>query len=172
MHKVTAITVIAAAGLGLHTTAHAYGTTANVTFSWATAGTDIGWTAQGTNTLAAAAVTNSNYFSSTAGFNSVGFYNSDFATVAGCAAAVADPSNTVGWDGTAITTRKYGCRDASSSFIPSAITGSGPKRAMSVAAMEFTDPANALVMVYVPPAPPFGHQRVPLGKSIHPAPVI
>jgi len=94
----------------LQTTAYGYATTANLTFSWATGGTDQGWTSGGVNTLAPGEVTNSNYFSQTAGFNSVGFYNSDFATVAGCAAAVADPSNLVGWDETAISTRKYGCR--------------------------------------------------------------
>ena len=111
MRKLASLAVIAAAGLGLQTTAHAYSNTANVTFSWATGGTDFGWTSNGVNTLAAGAVTNSNYFSSTAGYNSVGFYNSEFATTAGCAAAVADPStNPVGWDGGAINTRKYGCR--------------------------------------------------------------
>ncbi len=111
MRKLASLAVIAAAGLGLQTTAFGYGTTAAVTFSWATGGTDFGWTASGTNTLAAGAVTNSNYFSSTAGYNSVGFYNSEFATTAGCAAAVADPStNPVGWDNGAINTRKYGCR--------------------------------------------------------------
>ena len=116
MHKLTAITVIAAAGLGLQTTANAYSTTAAVTFSWATGGTDFGWTASGVNTLAAGNVTNSNYFSQTAGYNSIGFYNSDFASAAGCAALVADPvGNPAGQDpnNLVISTRKYGCRYSS-----------------------------------------------------------
>lgn len=52
MRKLASLAVIAAAGLGLQTTANAYSTTAAVTFSWATGGTDFGWTASGVNTLA------------------------------------------------------------------------------------------------------------------------
>jgi hypothetical protein len=122
MRKLTAIAAIAVAGLGAQTTAFGYGGTANLTFSWANSGTDIGWTAQGTNVLSG--VANTTYFSQQTGNNSTGYYNSDFATNAQCASIVA------GLGGTPQATRKYGCRylDASSSasFVSTPVADQGP----------------------------------------------
>lgn len=122
MRKLTAIAALTVVGLGAQTTAFGYGGTANLTFSWATNGTDIGWTSNGVNTLAS--MTDGTYFSQQAGSNSTGYYNSDFASTAQCASIVA------GLGGTPQSTRKYGCRylDASSSasFVGTPVTGAGP----------------------------------------------
>ena len=113
MQKLTAIAVIAAASLGLQTAAYGYSATANVTFYWATGGTEIGWTAMTPNTLTA--MTNGAYFSSLTGNNSINYLNPNFASTAQCASIVA------GLGGTPSATRKYGCRyldfDANPSFV-------------------------------------------------------
>jgi len=102
MRKLAAIAGIVAVGLGTQTTAHAYGATAAVNFSWAGNGTDIGWTAASANTLSA--MTSGTYFSTLTGNNSTNYYNADFASAALCTSIVA------GLGGSAPLTRKYGCR--------------------------------------------------------------
>lgn len=103
MRKLTAIAALAVVGLGTQTTAFGYGGTANLTFSWATNGTDIGWTSNGVNTLGS--MTDGTYFSQQAGSNSTGYYNSDFASAAACNVAIAGAGG-----GVLSSTRKYGCR--------------------------------------------------------------
>ncbi len=113
MRKLAAIAGIVAVGLGTQTTAHAYGATAAVNFSWATNGTDIGWTSASANTLST--LTAGTYYSTLTGNNSTNYYNADFASAAQCASIVA------GVGGSAPLTRKYGCRytsyEGSASFV-------------------------------------------------------
>ena len=111
MRNLAALATLAAASLCLQTTAHAYSTTATVNFSWATGGTEIGWTAATAHTLTA--MTNGTYFSSLTGNTSTNYYNADFASAAQCASIVA------GLGGSAPVTRKYGCRYTDYAAIPS-----------------------------------------------------
>ena len=121
MRKLAAIAGIVAVGLGTQTTAHAYGATAAVNFSWATNGTDIGWTSASANTLST--LTAGTYYSTLTGNNSTNYYNADFASAAQCASIVA------GLGGTLPLTRKYGCRytsyEGSASFVAIATPTAG-----------------------------------------------
>lgn len=107
---------LVAFGFGMHTTAQAYTAQANVTFSWggsdAGAATETTWTSSGgANTLSA--ITNDTYFSTLSGYNATAYYNSDFASKAGCnSLGLTDGS---GNPDTA-SVRKYGCRFATNGF--------------------------------------------------------
>jgi hypothetical protein len=106
MRKLIALSSAAALGLGLQSAAHAYSGTASVTFSWgghATAGDsrDVGWTSQGVNTISSIAA--GTYYTTLGGYNSISYYNSDFATGAG-SCTTPTPSATF------TAARKYGCR--------------------------------------------------------------
>ena len=122
MRKLAMIAGLAAVGLGTQTTAFAYATTANLTFSWGSAN-DIGWTSSG-GTAVLAAFDNTSYLSTYTGNNSTNYYNSDFATAVDCAALVAAQG------GTLPTTRKYGCRYTSylgsASFLSTPVSDTGP----------------------------------------------
>ena len=124
MRKLAVIAGLAAVGLGTQTTAFAYATTANLTFSWGGAtSTDIGWTSSG-GTAVLASFDNTSYLSTYTGNNSTNYYNSDFATADQCATLVA----AVG--GTPTATRKYGCRytsaGSSASFLSTPVNDTGP----------------------------------------------
>ncbi len=86
--------------------AHAYTSTANVSFAWATNGTERVWDSRGTNTLTT--IANSAYFSTLGGSNATNYYNSDFASAATCATAIAGLDPQIGAALAAV--RKYGCR--------------------------------------------------------------
>jgi hypothetical protein len=82
MRKIATLAGVAA--LGVAAQSQAYNATANVTFSWgntsAGTGTTIGWTSNGPQG-GITTVANSTYFTTVGGSNSVGYYNSDFATL-------------------------------------------------------------------------------------------
>ena len=101
MNKLTAMTGLSVLGVAFSSGAQGYGTTASVTFSWATNGTEIGF-GSGPNTLNS--MSNGTYFSTLTGNTSTNYYNSDFASAAQCAGLVA------GLGGLTPLTRKYGCR--------------------------------------------------------------
>lgn len=129
--------------LGLQSAAFGYSATADVTFSWATGGTDRGWTNGSVNTLSV--MTDATYFSQLTGTSLTGYYNSEFASIAGCTTAV-------GALGGALTsTRKHGCRytdsSSNSSFLahptaslanPPPDTGPGPSASGTITITDTT----------------------------------
>ena len=139
MNKVSTALVTVAA-MGIASQASAYDATADVMFNWAESGSEVGWTASGTNSLAA--ISNSTFFTSQTGNNSTSYFNADFATSTyhtsqGCATQDGGPAD---------FRSQYACRIGSSVF-PVADEGPG---AMAAGSITVTDTTMTGVLTVIP----------------------
>jgi len=115
--------------------AAAYSGVADVTLSWGETANPISWSWRLPNALTT--VANETLFSSLPGSNQVSYFNSDFATGAGCSASA--PGGAAN-----IVARKYGCQYQGASGLaffplPAAPTDVGPAGAQATGTLYFTD---------------------------------
>jgi hypothetical protein len=132
--------VAAVAAIGLSSQAFAFSTTANVTFSWATDGLAKGWTSSAPNSLSS--VSNSTYFTSLTGSNSLTYYNSDFATVAeqvalGCGT------------GLEAFRAQYACKVGGTKAVPTAAAGDLGPGASATGSLTVTNTALTGVLTVI-----------------------
>ncbi len=125
MNRLIALLTVIAIGLAGQQAAHAYSATANVTFAWAEAGTQIGWTSSAANLFPDPATPNLQVFAQS-GNNSTSYFNPDFAVASDYGAGTGDdcltllspsnptPDGNAGYD--TITLRKYACRQQDDSL--------------------------------------------------------
>ncbi len=142
MNKVTTALVTVAA-MGLASQAYGYDATADVTFNWASSGTEGGWTASGTNVLTS--LSNNQFFTSSTGANSESYFNPDFATEAFYIAsgACADPV------ASAAFRSQYACRTAGAPLDIVAVTDEGPG-ASAAGTLTITDTSITGVLTVIP----------------------
>jgi hypothetical protein len=118
MNRSVAFITAAALGLGASTTAQAYSAVADVTFAWAEAGTSIGWTGNGINTLPDPTGNNDIQLLTAGGNNSTAYYNADFATNSDYEAGDTDDCQTLQPGYEIIELRKYACRQVDGEVPP------------------------------------------------------
>ncbi len=139
MNRSIALAGLVGLGAAFSSGAQAYSGVADVTFSWGETANPITWSWRFQNALSV--VANETLFQALPGSNQISYFNSDFASAAGCTSAV------LGVDGgaTGITARKYGCRYLTGAggpgFIlrPSPPTDVGPAGAQATGTLNFTD---------------------------------
>lgn len=141
------------AGLLAGGAAHGYSATASVTFTWASAGTIRGWTADGTNSLGQ--MSNGTYFSQLGGTNSTIYVNADFAQPSDYGPGTQDDCLTPLPQYESITLRKYGCRHTDASgyyspiFVSAPATDLGPSP-VAAGALTVTDTTMTGILTVVP----------------------
>lgn len=111
MKRLLLLSAAAALGLCVQSTAHAYNATATVTFTWAGAGTQIGWTSSGVNTFPDLTDNPSIEVFTAGGSNSTTYFNADFAAADDYDVSTTDDDCLTPLPNfETISLRKYSCR--------------------------------------------------------------